>query len=192
MRNSCHLFGRHCHSCNVKERPLQPIMGPEGSPLHAGRVQRLHLVSCGTDVITGSLDMCKICTEAIDCVALWTWTSVGNKRKTWFCWHVGTHHENVAHVCQNSQKAAFTLGTRACGARVDIPSGPKTNPLNLDKAWRPRINTMNDSLSPIDPMISQLKTRGFPKSALPPLNLFCSICMCVCLDANTVFTSKDA
>ena len=56
-------------------------IGPEGSPVHAGRVQRPHLVSCGTDVITGSLDMCKICTEAVDCVALWTWTSVGNKGK---------------------------------------------------------------------------------------------------------------
>ena len=87
------------------------------------RSSRLRSTS-NTRAITG-LDMCKVCTEAVDCVALLTFKTK-YAEKAWLERHMWRRHENVSHVCKNGQKSAFTMGTRTCFSRVYMQLGPKT------------------------------------------------------------------
>ena len=75
-----------------------------------------------TKAITG-LDMCKVCTEAVDCVALLRQNIQKRHDSRGTCGDV----TKTCHACVKIDKnSAFTMGTRTCFSRVYMQLGPKT------------------------------------------------------------------
>lgn len=86
----------------------------------------------------------------------------GNQGKTWFWWHIGTHHENVTRVLKKWQKAAFTMGTTACAARLHTIGPASNNESNFSK-WICRFYSILDLWNILERPLEVVKPEGRPK-----------------------------
>ena len=88
-------------------------------------------------------DVCTVCPEASDCVdthvitvhapfSTRTSMQTGNQGKTWFWWHIGTHHASVAHACKNFTKQHLLWELQHVERRVYVQSGPKKKNLQWE------------------------------------------------------------